>query len=1071
MQILEPVRPEADTRQQTVQPEAQRMGREQPAFDDARSAALAQRRTKDIIDTSPRLRQMQTVQAMMQDSPRAQAQNQTGMPDRLKSGIESLSGMSMDPVRVHYNSGNPAQLGAHAYAQGHEIHLAPGQEQHLPHEAWHVVQQAQGRVRPTLQMHGGVPVNDDAGLEAEADVMGARALAAGAIAVPQAGLPSIAAGTTAQTVQRVADNRNSFQAYLEEKVPGNPNTKAYRDAMAAAIILDTHQHKVRDPNEPPPEIQNLQKHHYDTSLAPDVYHKILSTYIEGQTSQQLNVVTWGAPVDKGGFRLGTGVTAEFRTGGHAGGNPTAIAVPWMAQALSRRRDARGTLYVMGHLLNADLGGPSLDYNYVPLTGRAGFYGANGANGIHSDMIEQVVKNKVALLGQSVSAITYKVEANYNRLARATEIGALEMARDHMLIIEDELPDVLDAKLMSLPAKTKKELGEMLDANLRSVLNGVNGNNFWRRGWEESFNLVEQNIALWRLEDLIVPQSLNLALAWTQDGAGQRVDFQTPIWLPSSLDAPYEGEPAAGAKKTKKAKPAKKKKGPDQHAAQSRDYLRKVATFGNSVDAWVAAFLMDKQQYEVVQIADVVGNLGRIPALQQKIVDPTTAAAERETLQDEVTVINTQAQSLADGIDGLGRILDSVPHRAKLSELVADVSQGANLAMAPVIALYENGLAQSGPPRTTWETSGKTTYGHERVVVRFAPKGHAEGSSAGGDNEWMSQLEQRRMPGDGSATVYVRGHMINRHLGGPGLDWNMVPLTGRGGWYGANDANAIHSGGIEETVKKLYLRLEAPDSTKPGAVTALAYSVKAVFGDHARGQTLVVQQAVNEFDAIETTARQAHEQDFASKTAGDVGNMFLGLHDKDFAGMLQANPQNALNNLLGILYETYAAEKKYPPGDATADPLRSQIAQDFGLALDVDKLRDAYIKHIVLRKMAMTKVEDAHAMLKWHSYGERWRAPLASHAHLVSAIDSKGLLGPIIAASMGAPDYRTSSMHEIGYRLKANAELWKTEDVAVPLRLEVAARWTQDGIDQERSTTVPNVLPSDVRAPFDPRIEV
>jgi hypothetical protein len=27
----------------------------------------------------------------------------------------------------------------------------PGQEQHLPHEAWHVVQQKQGRVKPTGQ--------------------------------------------------------------------------------------------------------------------------------------------------------------------------------------------------------------------------------------------------------------------------------------------------------------------------------------------------------------------------------------------------------------------------------------------------------------------------------------------------------------------------------------------------------------------------------------------------------------------------------------------------------------------------------------------------------------------------------------------------------------------------------------------------------------------------------------------------------------------------------------------------------------------------------------------------------
>ncbi len=102
--------------------------------------------------------------------------NNTGLPDNLKSGIESLSGMSMDSVRVHYNSAQPAQLNALAYAQGTDIHVAPGQEQHLPHEAWHVVQQAQGRVQPTMQMKEGVPINDDQGLEREADVMGARAL-------------------------------------------------------------------------------------------------------------------------------------------------------------------------------------------------------------------------------------------------------------------------------------------------------------------------------------------------------------------------------------------------------------------------------------------------------------------------------------------------------------------------------------------------------------------------------------------------------------------------------------------------------------------------------------------------------------------------------------------------------------------------------------------------------------------------------------------------------------------------------------------------------------------------------
>jgi hypothetical protein len=106
----------------------------------------------------------------------ARSPNRTGLPDHLKAGVENLSGMAMDDVRVHYGSDKPAQLNALAYTQGTDIHVAPGQEKHLAHEAWHVVQQKQGRVRPTLQMKEGVPVNDDAGLEKEADVMGNKVL-------------------------------------------------------------------------------------------------------------------------------------------------------------------------------------------------------------------------------------------------------------------------------------------------------------------------------------------------------------------------------------------------------------------------------------------------------------------------------------------------------------------------------------------------------------------------------------------------------------------------------------------------------------------------------------------------------------------------------------------------------------------------------------------------------------------------------------------------------------------------------------------------------------------------------
>ena len=103
------------------------------------------------------------------------APNNTGLPDNLKSGMGNLSGMSLDHVRVHYNSSQPAAVQAHAFAQGSNIHLASGQEKHLPHELGHVVQQMEGRVKATTNVNG-MAVNDNAGLESEATKMGERAL-------------------------------------------------------------------------------------------------------------------------------------------------------------------------------------------------------------------------------------------------------------------------------------------------------------------------------------------------------------------------------------------------------------------------------------------------------------------------------------------------------------------------------------------------------------------------------------------------------------------------------------------------------------------------------------------------------------------------------------------------------------------------------------------------------------------------------------------------------------------------------------------------------------------------------
>ncbi len=147
------------------------------------------------------------------NQPIQRQENKTGMPDNLKSGIENLSGMDMRDVKVHYNSALPAQLQAHAFAQGNQIHIASGQERHLPHEAWHVVQQKQGRVAPTKQLKGKVNINDDTGLEKEADVMGAKAMN---MSGTNTNFPSfLKENTVTTTIQRLAwDKVNTGSTYV-----------------------------------------------------------------------------------------------------------------------------------------------------------------------------------------------------------------------------------------------------------------------------------------------------------------------------------------------------------------------------------------------------------------------------------------------------------------------------------------------------------------------------------------------------------------------------------------------------------------------------------------------------------------------------------------------------------------------------------------------------------------------------------------------------------------------------------------------------------------------------------------
>jgi hypothetical protein len=126
--------------------------------------------------------QDQALKHSQSPSPSHAAEHATGIPAPVRASMEAALGADLSDVRVRTSSADALRLGAAAFTRGHEIQVAPGHwaphtragRELLGHELAHVLQQREGRVRPTVRM-GDVPVSADAALEREADVLGARA--------------------------------------------------------------------------------------------------------------------------------------------------------------------------------------------------------------------------------------------------------------------------------------------------------------------------------------------------------------------------------------------------------------------------------------------------------------------------------------------------------------------------------------------------------------------------------------------------------------------------------------------------------------------------------------------------------------------------------------------------------------------------------------------------------------------------------------------------------------------------------------------------------------------------------
>lgn len=137
-----------------------------------------------------------------------------------------------------------------------------------------------------------------------------------------------------------------------------------------------------------------------------------------------------------------------------------------------------------------------------------------------------------------------------------------------------------------------------------------------------------------------------------------------------------------------------------------------------------------------------------------------------------------------------------------------------------------------------------------VELHMLPGGLPQGSQPSSEPVWMKTVEQH-LPAGGNTTLYVRGHLLNHNIGGPGLDYNMVPITGKPAKnVGANDANAEHLRAIEAKAKETW------DEVKAGKLREALYRVVPEYNRASRPESAFVRQQATLLRQILDSAVQA-----------------------------------------------------------------------------------------------------------------------------------------------------------------------------------------------------------------------
>lgn len=363
-----------------------------------------------------------------------------------------------------------------------------------------------------------------------------------------------------------------------------------------------------------------------------------------------------------------------------------------------------------------------------------------------------------------------------------------------------------------------------------------------------------------------------------------------------------------------------------------NFYARCATEATMKEALIQAWMLDQNIYEMVDLFS--GNVAN-PELEYVAFLQKAGLA----LPDVVNYLNTlgaPAKSAGDEaiVAFLSKVVKNLP--ITLTQTISKETQTTP--------------GKAATSQVTW--GGLTAWGAgTSVELLMLPGGLPAGSGPNSDPTWMKTVEQHHPDGN-NTTLYVRGHLLNDNIGGPGLDYNMVPITGKPARnVGANDANGEHLHAIETAAKNMW------DLVRRGKVLTATYKVIAQYGRGSRTETTNVRAAERRFRADLEKARSVIEQALLNlplmQQQAEIAQVQV---PKTPTGQPAVDAQTILK-MVAMRRTTEAEREKIRALIASGNPLMTAITNDVGVGL-LDASANGDYKSLTLNELYSRVVGNA-----------------------------------------------------------------------------------------------------------------